>query len=342
MGGTENIGNAPYEVLELNSLDENAIRGLAEEEDKTEVVFQWIKTLMVENINLGVLSIPPPILTRVFQELDAAMSKYHKAETFSKVPFPFPYVATIDIIMFIHWAVTPVSLVSIFEDSVWPMIVAWIFTFILWSMYLIAAELENPFNGDPNDLDLQNLQCTLNNRLLTVVSARSHAVPRITDNLQVAVGLLDKARREADGSKDRKSRTSFSNSLLLETSCLQPAKDSRTSCLRAAAGADPFMSVLGLAVEEPPRKAEDSCDDIISSFGGSSPSATSCVSKTSSNMYPEESSGDGGGMTPRTLNKVLRVFNVEKRHGNTPTLGEFFSMGPDSGRSSPRLDKFDP
>ena len=64
-----------YDILDLASLHMTRVRVLAKEENKTEVVIQWIKLLIIERLNVGTLSIPAPILTRVFQELDVSVGR---------------------------------------------------------------------------------------------------------------------------------------------------------------------------------------------------------------------------------------------------------------------------
>ena len=143
----------------------------------------------------GVLTIPPPILTRVFQELDAAMSKYHQAEKFSKVPFPFPYVAALELFMVIHTLLTPLTLVNIIPNLVWPPLLTFVFVFMLWSLHFACSELENPYMGDANDLDLQDMQCILNDRLASITITRNQVVPRLV-NLEGAIAWLRRTRTE--------------------------------------------------------------------------------------------------------------------------------------------------
>merc|ERR1719284_865988 len=128
-----------------------------------EVVVQWLKTLVIDSLSVGNLSVPPPILARVFQELDVSVGRYHIADKLSQVPFPFPYVATMDLLMVFHSAITPVFLI----------------VFFLWGIHLVAGELENPFDGEMNDLDLFGLQCELNEKLKALCSVQPEDVPRL-------------------------------------------------------------------------------------------------------------------------------------------------------------------
>ena len=52
-----------------------------------------------------------------------------------------------------------------------------IVVFFLWSLHFIAGELENPFDGDKNDIDLQGLQDDLNEKLKAISAVNYSDVP---------------------------------------------------------------------------------------------------------------------------------------------------------------------
>ena len=189
-------GDSPYVTMDVGSLDMHRVRILAREERKAEVVVQWIKILIIESINKGTLTVPPPILTRVFQELDVSMGTYHSAARFSEVPFPFPYAATIDLILWIHALVTPLVVINLFPaQSYLPIFAVFLIEFFLWSMHLVASELENPFDGDTNDLELEFLQGELNEKLKSICSISPEDVPRLVVGSEVAAVYLSKCEK---------------------------------------------------------------------------------------------------------------------------------------------------
>merc|ERR1712136_613823 len=98
---------------------------------------------VVEMISTGVLSIPPPLATRIFQQLGSGMVKYHESLKFPDVPVPFPYVATAEVLLCFHTAVTPIMSVQWSNFAFQPPIFTFIFVFILWSLHMVAGELEN-------------------------------------------------------------------------------------------------------------------------------------------------------------------------------------------------------
>merc|ERR1712136_448645 len=178
--GVDSLTQTNFEILDLRSLSVRQLRHLARETNKTEVVVQWLKTLVIDSLSKGILSVPAPILARVFHELDVSVGRYFIADKISQVPFPFPYVATMDLIMLIHSAITPIVMVSLLSHSFLPIATVFIIVFFLWSMHLIAGELENPFDGEMNDLDLYDLQCELNEKLKAIGHVRPEHVPTLT------------------------------------------------------------------------------------------------------------------------------------------------------------------
>ena len=167
-----------YEILDLTSLQMNKIRVLAKEAQKTEMVIQWIKLLIIKSMSAGTLSIPAPILTRVFQEIDVSVGKYHSAEKLSQVPFPFPYAATMDVFLVFHALCTCFVMINTFDvNSYWCIPTTGLVVFFLWSLHLVAGELENPFDCGTHDLDLQGLHKDLNEKLRMICGVQPDDVP---------------------------------------------------------------------------------------------------------------------------------------------------------------------
>ena len=61
-------------------------------DDQDVVVFQWIQQLLGHNLTNGILPIPAPIVSRVFQELPNGNVHGACASQLSDVPLPFPYL----------------------------------------------------------------------------------------------------------------------------------------------------------------------------------------------------------------------------------------------------------
>jgi len=158
------IDAAPFEVIDNGTLD---VESLALLEDishnaainKAHVIHHWIEHLVIDNIQKGgvINHIPPPILSRVFHELAQGNYEFQQALTITNVPFPYPYAQLTTVMLLFHGAITPffVSMLSVH----WSL--AAIFTLVqvstLWGINLVAAELQQPFQEDANDLPMSQM-----------------------------------------------------------------------------------------------------------------------------------------------------------------------------------------
>merc|ERR550532_1098574 len=100
-----------------------------------------------------ILSIPPPILSRCFQEIANGMVAFHTSLKISFVPFPFPYAQTCDLLLMVHWICAPFVFNQWTKTPFWSFVFVFIQVFVLWTLNFIAVEIENPFGEDANDLD---------------------------------------------------------------------------------------------------------------------------------------------------------------------------------------------
>lgn len=184
-------------ALDLESMSAARLRALdGERNNKPQVVFQWIKILVIESMSNRVLTVPPPILARVFQDLDNCMSKYHTAKRISQVPFPFPYAATMELILIMHALCTPVVMINLLPTSVFlPVVFVALISFFLWSIHIVAGDLENPFDAGANDLDLHVLQAELNEQLVTISGVYSDDVPFLNISAQAASSVVSRHHR---------------------------------------------------------------------------------------------------------------------------------------------------
>eukprot|EP00404_Azadinium_spinosum_P020456 CAMPEP_0180490778 /NCGR_PEP_ID=MMETSP1036_2-20121128/39301_1 /TAXON_ID=632150 /ORGANISM="Azadinium spinosum, Strain 3D9" /LENGTH=419 /DNA_ID=CAMNT_0022499003 /DNA_START=238 /DNA_END=1497 /DNA_ORIENTATION=- len=158
------------EVIDAFSLDDTTLKSLRDCDAKVQLTLIWIQNLIVDNISNDVLSIPPPILTRAFQELATGMVHYHDAMKISNVPFPFPYAQTCDGILLMHWLMTPFIVSQWMTNPIWAGIFGFLNVFTFWTLNLIAVELENPFGTDPNDIDAHVMQIVMNHHLRLLLS----------------------------------------------------------------------------------------------------------------------------------------------------------------------------
>jgi len=122
MQNIADIKAAPFDVIDNGVLDLESLAVLEDvspdsEEGKAHVIHHWIENVVLESMQSGgVMShVPPPILTRVFQEITAGNLLCQQAMTITYVPFPFPYAQMMSVMLLLHGLITPFfsSMVSV-------------------------------------------------------------------------------------------------------------------------------------------------------------------------------------------------------------------------------------
>mmetsp|Transcript_44263 Transcript_44263/g.102241 ORF Transcript_44263/g.102241 Transcript_44263/m.102241 type:complete len:605 (+) Transcript_44263:35-1849(+) len=170
-----------FEIIDPGVLDTRSLMFTKRCGSRVELIYSWIQGLIVDNISSGVLSIPPPILTRTFQEISNGMVAFHDAMKISYIPLPFPYAQACDCLLALHWLVAPFVISQWVTSAAWAAIFVIIQVFILWALNFIAIEIENPFGSDPNDLDGRRMQEELNTHLLMLLRVEAARTPQLVE-----------------------------------------------------------------------------------------------------------------------------------------------------------------
>eukprot|EP00929_Paragymnodinium_shiwhaense_P092847 TRINITY_DN52888_c0_g1_i1.p1 TRINITY_DN52888_c0_g1~~TRINITY_DN52888_c0_g1_i1.p1 ORF type:complete len:678 (-),score=137.97 TRINITY_DN52888_c0_g1_i1:58-1851(-) len=173
-----------FELLDAVGMDQTSLESLTMCDRKVSLVFQWIESYIVHNLKSGFLSIPPPILSRVFQEMSNGMVAFHDAQKIAELPFPFPYAQACDCLLVIHYCLVPFITSQYTAGPISAMMFSFIQVVIMWSLVNIAIEIEHPFGEDANDLPAQEMQEQLNRELLLLVHPNANRLPRVSqDNI---------------------------------------------------------------------------------------------------------------------------------------------------------------
>eukprot|EP00403_Amphidinium_massartii_P006411 CAMPEP_0178370336 /NCGR_PEP_ID=MMETSP0689_2-20121128/249_1 /TAXON_ID=160604 /ORGANISM="Amphidinium massartii, Strain CS-259" /LENGTH=560 /DNA_ID=CAMNT_0019990153 /DNA_START=8 /DNA_END=1691 /DNA_ORIENTATION=- len=158
------------ELVDAGAFDDETLQAIRDSPCRVELVYQWIQSLIVDAQARGILAVPPPILTRSFQELSGGMVCFHDALKVADTPFPFPYSQTCDMLLFFLYVTAP-FVVSSYCSKWW---LAFFFTFAVIFTYgcltLTGLELEFPYGRDANDIQGIDLQLEMNLKLRLLVS----------------------------------------------------------------------------------------------------------------------------------------------------------------------------
>jgi len=203
------------EIIDAEAFDEDSLYAFHNSGEKVELIFQWIQGLVVDACNDQLFSVAPPIVSRIFQELASGMVSYHQALKIAKMPLPFPYVQSMELLLVLHWIVTPPLMCMWVTSPLWTGILAFVQVFFLWSLNTIATELENPFGDDVNDLPAEEMQKEMNRRLLLLIEPESQKTPQ----LKIATADEDK---QSENSLQPPLRRLMSRTALSQSGILAP------------------------------------------------------------------------------------------------------------------------
>ncbi|CAE8603029.1 unnamed protein product [Polarella glacialis] len=169
------------EVINSGEMDAASMEFLRSCANPHEVVANWVQRLIVQAMDSGTINIPPPILSRTFQEIGQGLVRLENAQKIKDVPLPFPYAQMISCMLLLHWLFTPILAAHHIESASWAGVMSFFVTISFWSLFYIALELDQPFGEDPNDLPIQKYQQEWNSSLLVLLLPGSQVVPTFFD-----------------------------------------------------------------------------------------------------------------------------------------------------------------
>eukprot|EP00439_Symbiodinium_sp_Y106_P085711 s327_g29.t1 len=189
-----------FPTIDKCSLDDETLRFTATCQDK----YGWnrvlslqhmIQVLITHHIHTGVLNIPPPILSRVYQTLSRGLVNLLNAVKIKDTSFPFPWAQMITCLLAVHTVYTPFIIVSITTSLYWALPVSFVPIFGMIALNLVASELEMPFGTDENDLPLHHFQREMNQSLLLLLHERSDHIPSTRANATQCIDKLMSCER---------------------------------------------------------------------------------------------------------------------------------------------------
>lgn len=188
------------EILDTSGLDPEALDYLEGQEEKCEIMLQWVQRAIVNAVDSGVIGVAPPILSRVFQELANGQISLDSARKLNEVPFPFPYAQMLMVMLLVQWVLSPVVCGLLMNSPFTAALFSFITVCSFWSINFIASEIEMPFGADPNDLPIAKMQREMNVSLLSLLEEKTQVPPSFTQHepLGGRVKLVSASTRSLD------------------------------------------------------------------------------------------------------------------------------------------------
>jgi len=148
---------------DLEGLTPESIKAIQESPYPTTVIFQWVQDIIVQAMEDNVLSVPAPILSRVFNELANGMIAYHDCLKIQATNVPIPYKQMTKILMGAHWFITPVVMCQWTDWETWTFIFTLVQSMIFWCLYITVNQIEYPFQA-----------ASINGLILMLVAGGTH------------------------------------------------------------------------------------------------------------------------------------------------------------------------
>eukprot|EP00928_Gymnodinium_smaydae_P015148 TRINITY_DN15552_c0_g1_i2.p1 TRINITY_DN15552_c0_g1~~TRINITY_DN15552_c0_g1_i2.p1 ORF type:complete len:545 (+),score=126.69 TRINITY_DN15552_c0_g1_i2:46-1680(+) len=254
---------ATYDIVDVCGLDIETLTYLKEckEElhfNRVEVILHMIQVLVTENLDNGVLKIPPPILSRVYQTLSRGFVNVLNCKKICDTMFPFPYTQMITVLLGFLMVGVPLMVSSCVHSKIFSPIVCFIPLFGMHALNFVARELEMPFGDDPNDLPLQHFQEEMNNSLMMLLHKSSDHKPYTSARCKRDFATLNKSvvatRLSQSGlSNEMSNSKTIDNDKLMED--LKKEHDVETARKTAEAAEKAAAEAAAKAAAPPPAPA---------------------------------------------------------------------------------------
>jgi len=157
----------------IGQLEESTRHGLQISEHKVHYIMTRVIRLVSQRISEGGMAAPPPVVSRVYQELSNGLLGFQQAKKVADIPFPFPYAQIVQYLQLAFVISCPFVVMSFVSDAAPAMIFTFLAVFCYVSLNEVATELEDPFGTDPNDLPLHRLHLRFVHQLYQLGTSES-------------------------------------------------------------------------------------------------------------------------------------------------------------------------
>lgn len=143
----------PWQVLHAPTEEEVEI--LEHCGDQVNMIALWIIQGIMLEVRAKTLDAPPPILTRVFQEISIGMLGFHQAHKVAMVPFPFPFAQMVSVLLVALCIFLPFYVDCFTKHVIITPVISFVVPVCYCGLNVLAVELELPFTQTKNAVDLE-------------------------------------------------------------------------------------------------------------------------------------------------------------------------------------------
>jgi len=182
LGNVSGLELNKFHVVDMEAIPQHMIDKLESysSRNKVDLVYMWLNNVIIRGVKSGLLNVPPPILSRVFQQTEKAFVEYNQVLEVMTIPFPFPYAQTAYALLILMGLSTPFAMCSWTAHPATAFTMTFIGVMCLTSLELIARQLENPFGEDSNDLPIDDFQEAINESLVLMLTEDARSLPQLS------------------------------------------------------------------------------------------------------------------------------------------------------------------
>mmetsp|Transcript_71267 Transcript_71267/g.126973 ORF Transcript_71267/g.126973 Transcript_71267/m.126973 type:complete len:431 (-) Transcript_71267:255-1547(-) len=153
--GEENRNMSSLDLLVLSAPSREEVELLDMSVDKVNAVYLWIIQGVSEEVRAKTLDAPPPIVSRVYQEVSNGKLGFNQAHKVAMVPFPFPFAQMVSVLLMAIYIIFPVYVDMFTQNYILTPILSFCIPLCYCGLNRVAVELEEPFGTDWNDVDIE-------------------------------------------------------------------------------------------------------------------------------------------------------------------------------------------
>merc|ERR1711937_958745 len=121
---------------------------------QVDLVYAWALNQATKTMTNGLLSVPPPIYSRIYQEMSNGMLGYSQAGRVASVAFPDILCKTSYFSMISMLTILPIVIMQFTRSYLVTPIITFGITFGFLMIHCVAIQLEAPYGEDQQDLPL--------------------------------------------------------------------------------------------------------------------------------------------------------------------------------------------
>lgn len=168
------------EILDTRGMEESKLNFLDGAHDQLEVLMHWTQRLLFISMQNGTLAAPPPIITRIFQELGHGVFEFNNIRKIRDIPIPYPYSQMVSLLLFFHVTFTAVAAAFMTDRDLVAFFITFLSVMANVGAYYISHEIERPFGSNMNDLPMEESMNWMNRSLSLILDPEVQQPPKFS------------------------------------------------------------------------------------------------------------------------------------------------------------------